>query len=163
MLSWDDKEIIKSLDKSDGPYVCEDGLIVNLDLVTASKLAGVKLVCGRDGKTIFRERRRGRCVFCGGKKCMDDPDYIVPFGLESTDHVFIEVYSCRSKAFLGKKYMRYIANITARLGELTRKKKLNICPVCGSGKLVRLNGTKCTKKTELRYRVICKTCGFKGW
>lgn len=165
MKSSDDKEILKIWgDKLDKPYVCEDGQIVNMDLDTASRLTGIKLEDRSDGTIIIREKRRRRCIFCGGKKCMANPGYLEPPSLRylDTDYEFIEIYSCRSKRFFGKKFMRFAGNINLRLDSLGTKKKYNICPACNSHKLVTLHKVYDCNKTRSVYRVKCKTCGFEG-
>ena len=79
-------------------------------------MVGTRVVRGANGKLIVRERRPGRCIFCGGKKCLKETDRMRVDDRRAgrKKKVIIEVCMCQSKNFTGQVYIRDVKIREAR-------------------------------------------------
>jgi len=139
------------------PFVHKDGKITNIDVAIASKMAGLKIICGKNGILTFREMRPGRCIYCGGTKCTQYPPWISREGPSKG----LEIYTCRRKIFNGKRFFRLLNPILYASYRSAKRNNFTVCPRCHSRRFVieehRLD-------TGLFVMAIfeCRTCRFTG-
>lgn len=145
------------------PFVHKDGTISNLDPAIASKIAGVKMTRSKDGSVIFRERRPGRCIFCGGKKCTKNLPLMVSCkGGLTAFYRFL----CCSEQFKGRTFCRDADSVASRWLRLIRKERTDICPMCGSSKWKMTKKESLSRKGKSKGWMLrsfeCGNCVYKG-
>jgi len=164
----EDREIRSILERFDDrqkhPFVRKDGTISDIEAKIVSEMQGIRIVRDKHGRKVYKERRRGRCIFCDSKKCTEQPpvlDDIVRGGFA------VEICTCYSKKFRGRIFGRDNTWVEERWPKLQERGRKETCPQCGANQLIliaeKVIKSVCDSRPSVGARKIqCKTCGFTG-